>query len=106
MQVDTGEVVSRPATVRSAISNGSRLLAGVDGRSAPARRFRDLIADLINEHGGKGALSAAQLGVIRQAAAINLHLERLQAAIVRGAPVDSDTPRRILASLRKQRDRG
>jgi hypothetical protein len=37
---------------KSAITNGTRLLAGVDGRGPWVRRCRDLIADLTNDRGG------------------------------------------------------
>jgi hypothetical protein len=97
-----------PSRQRSRLTNNSTLALGTDGRTATARRFRDLITNLISEHGGEAALSTVQLGAIRQAAAINLHLERLQAAIVRGEVVDADAlirlsseSRRILGSLRK-----
>jgi hypothetical protein len=109
---DNGRPIPRKPTARSAVSNGTRLLAGIDGRFAQARRFRDLIIELTAEL--DGAISTAQLGAIRQAAAINLRLEQLQAAIVRGEAVDTDTlirlsseARRILASLRNtKRQRG
>ncbi len=97
----------RPSTTRAKVSNGSKLLAGVDGRSSAARRFRDLTADLAHEFSVD--LSTAELGLVRQAAALTLRAELLQAAIVRGEPVNADElirlsseARRILASLRKR----
>ena len=102
------KVASAPR-VRSRVTNGSKLLTGIDGRSATARRFRDLIADYAREHGGNAALSTAELGMVRQAAAITLRAEQLQAAIVRGEPVLADElirlsseARRILSSLRRR----
>jgi hypothetical protein len=95
------------ATTRSQISNGTRLLHNVDGRSASARRFRDLVMAYEVEIGG--TLSELERGLVRQAAALSLRSEQLQESIVRGEPVDSDTlirlsgeARRILASLRKR----
>ncbi len=79
----------RTSTTRSAVSNGTRLLAGVDGRSATARRFRDLHADLLRDLGGAPALTTMQRGLVRQAAALQLQAEQLQAAVVRGDTVDS-----------------
>jgi hypothetical protein len=109
MQIEAMPLANRPATVRSKVSNGTRLLAGVDGRSATARRFRDLIAELTIEAGGGEGLSAAERGAIRQAAAILLRAEQVQAAIVKGEPVDNDEfirlsgeARRVLAGLRKR----
>jgi hypothetical protein len=95
---------------RSRVSNG-RLSADIDGRSAMARRFRDLIDDLACDLGGAVNLSTAELAVVRQAAALTLRAEQLQSAIVRGESIDADeavrlanASARLLASLRnKQR---
>jgi hypothetical protein len=35
-------VAERPATVRSRVTNGAKMIACVDGRSAEARRYRDV----------------------------------------------------------------
>jgi hypothetical protein len=81
------------------------LLAGVDGRSALARRFRDLCESLAADLGG--ALSQADQLTIRSAAALAVHAEELQARIIRGELVDADdvirsanASARLLASLR------
>lgn len=109
MFVDTGDVIVKSPRIRSAVSNGTRLLVGVDGRSALARRFRDLITELTAEAGGREGLSAAECSGIRQAAAMMLRVEQVQAAIVRGEPVDNDELirasgelRRLLGALRKR----
>ena len=93
---------------RSMVTNRTRLIAGVDGRSATARRFRDLIADYTRECGGKD-LSPAEAWLVRQAAAMTLRAEQLQAAIVLGQPVLADElirlsseARRILSRLRRR----
>ena len=107
MQPVVPAITSGSRTNRSRITNGTRLLAGVDGRSATARRFRDLIVDLVAEVGD--GLSTSEFGLIRQAAAMTLHAELLQASIVRGEAVSADElirlsseARRILASLRRR----
>lgn len=94
------------ATTRSAVSNRSRLLQNVDGRSSSARRFRDLVTAFEAEIGGE--LSELERGLVRQAAALSLKTEQMQESIVRGEAIDSDTlirlsgeARRILTSLRK-----
>ncbi len=114
MSADSATLVPISTHARSAVSNGSRLHDRVDGRSAAARRFRDLVAELTAEAGGTEGLSAAERNAIRQAAAVMLRAEQLQADIVRGVATDDDTlirlsseARRLLASLRKrQRKRG
>jgi hypothetical protein len=64
------------------ISNGSELLRGVDGRSAEARRYRDLTEAFRLEF-GLGS-SEREMAAIRLAAALTVQSETLQAAIVRG----------------------
>jgi hypothetical protein len=103
------KVAAAPRT-RSMVANRTRLIAGVDGRSSTARRYRDLIkeyTDFVREHGGGLDLSPAELGMIRQAAAITLRAEQLQAAVVLDQPVLTDElvrlsseARRIISSLR------
>jgi hypothetical protein len=91
---------------RSAISNGRRLLDGVDHRSAQARRFRDLVNAFAANFGGVAALTEGERVLVRQAAACALRAEQLQAALVKGDPVEPDelirlanTSRRMLASI-------
>ena len=57
-----------PPRTRSAISNGSRLLANVDARSAGARRFRDLVRAFSADLGDN--LSEGDLALVRQAATL------------------------------------
>jgi hypothetical protein len=72
----------RSTTNRSAVTNGSKLLVGIDGRSPTARRFRDLIQLYEAEMGG--APTEVGRGLIKSAAALTLKIEQLQAAIVEG----------------------
>ena len=78
------------STARSAVSNGSRLLCGVDGRSAPARRYRDLVKAFTAELGGEDILTEPLRAMVRQAAAVTVESENLQSAIVRGENVDTE----------------
>ena len=52
---------------RSKISNGNKLIAGVDGRSLWVRRLKDLIADGISDLGGIDNTSAAERHIMRRA---------------------------------------
>jgi hypothetical protein len=52
MQTLHKPVARRSTTNRSAVTNGSKLLVGIDGRSPAARRFRDLIHFYETEVGG------------------------------------------------------
>jgi hypothetical protein len=55
-----------PATTCSAISNHSRLLHGIDGRSVAARCFRDICRTYELE--ADGDVTEVERGLIRQAA--------------------------------------
>jgi hypothetical protein len=98
-------MLRNPSKGKSAISNRSRLLEGVDGRSASARRFRDIVAAYEAEAGSH--VSAVERDLIRQAAGLTLRAEQMQAVIVRGEPVNNDelvrissTAKRLLETIR------
>jgi hypothetical protein len=76
----------RPSTIRSRITNGSKLLEGVDARSAPARRFRDLALAFETELGGN--LNTAETALVKLAAATVVRSEQFQAAIINGEQID------------------
>jgi len=84
------------------------MLAGVNGRSAQARRYRDLIDGLTEELGG--GLTESERLLVRNAATLQLHAEELTAAMVRGEPVDPEVlsratngATRALTALRRQK---
>jgi hypothetical protein len=76
---------------RSRLTNGSQLLVNVDGRSAWARRFRDVISLHTNERGGAGEISAAEAAVIRSAACLSVELELLEARMAAMGGADAET---------------
>jgi hypothetical protein len=86
----------RSPTNRAKITNGSRLLPGTDGRSASARRYRDLIADFGRDLGAFESLSTAELAMVRQAAALVVKVEQLQVGIVNGDVIDTDELVRLM----------
>lgn len=90
-------------TNRSRVTNGTRLLVGVDGRSTQARRFRDLMHAYEDQF---DSATEADRNLVRQAALLALKREQLQAAVVRGEPVGTDTltnlAGRTLADLRRK----
>jgi hypothetical protein len=87
------------ATTRSRISNRSRMLPGVDGRSSAARRFRDICANYEAEAGGN--VTEVERDLIRQAAGLTLRAEQLQGAIVRGEPISNDELVRISSTAKR-----
>jgi hypothetical protein len=64
---------------RSALTNGRKLLEGVDGRSPWVRRAKDLIREHLSDLGGPDNASAAERSIIRRAAVITTELEQLEA---------------------------
>jgi hypothetical protein len=89
----------RPVNNRSKISNGSRMLAGVDGRSAEARRFRDLKISFADDCGGAAAFTESQRALVAQAATLTIQAERLQASMLQGEAVDVEQQTRVANSL-------
>jgi hypothetical protein len=89
-------------TNRSRITNRTRLLKNVDGRSSRARRFRDLVNAYSVELGGE--LSEAERSLVRQAVALQLQAERMQEMIVRGGDgddVDADQLIRVSSTSKR-----
>jgi hypothetical protein len=66
-----------PAKQRSRASNGSRLfaMATADGRSAWARRYRDLLSIHVSDAGGETVISGAELAIIKRATRIEVEME-------------------------------
>jgi hypothetical protein len=68
---------------RSKVSNGSRLfLEQIDGRSAMARRFKDLVHDFTGDLGGRDMLSEGQKQLVRRTALISSLCEQMEAEAV------------------------
>src|SRR5829696_8102461 len=101
MQADAPPVAGRSPTSRSAVSNLSKLLDGVDGRSAMARRFRDLVESYAADLGGLDTLSESDRGLVRLAAGLALQAEGMQSAIARGEAVDADHMIRLTYESRR-----
>lgn len=91
----TQPTAERSPTLRSRVTNGKQLLANVDGRTADARRYRDLCLSLADDLGGAAGLTEAQRALVRQAAAMIVQSERLQSAVLRGELVDVEQLTRL-----------
>lgn len=73
---------------RSRATNCRDLLPGVDGRSGPARRFRDIVLAVGSDQGGLEHLSEARTQLVRRFAAACVLAEAVEARIAQGEPVD------------------
>lgn len=69
--------------LRSALTNGSALLPGLDHRGAWARRLRDLVNSHCADLGGQDALSSAEQALVRRAAMLCLQLELMESQFAR-----------------------
>jgi len=77
-----------PSRTRSAVTNHKDLLPGLDGRSATARRFRDLVNAFVADMGGLDRCSEIKLGLVRRLAATTVQAEMLEARMVNGEAID------------------
>ena len=76
-------------TNRSRVTNGRDLfLDGVDGRSAEARRFRDVLAEIVSDLGGADHLSEGERQLARRCAMLSVEAERMEATAVGGGDLD------------------
>lgn len=89
----------RPPDVRSKVTNGSKLLTDVDGRSAPARRYRDLYQLITSDVGGADSISTARQELCRRAAGLAVLCEQIEADVVRQRSVDSEDYVRLINGL-------
>ena len=91
---------------------GKDVLAGIDGRTGPARRFREIVAQMASDLGGDP--SQGQAAIMERAATLIVWCEGEEAARARGESFDiasfttaTNALRRLLVDLgleRKARD--
>ena len=77
-----------PSRARSAVTNHKDMLPGLDGRSATARRFRDLVNAVVADMGGLDRCSEIKIGLLRRFAAATVQAELLEARMVNGEQID------------------
>jgi hypothetical protein len=99
---DVHKPIARSSTTnRSAVTTGSKLLVGIDGRSPTARRFRDLVQAYAAEVEVGGVLTETQMAMVKTAASLAIQAELMQARIVNGEMVDSDDLIRLSSEARR-----
>lgn len=82
------QVEPRSPELRSRVSNHRDLLPNLDGRSAEARRYRDLVSAYISDAGGLDNCSEVRVGLARRLAALVVQSEAMEARLLSGEPVD------------------
>jgi hypothetical protein len=84
---------------RSRVTNGGKLLVGIDGRLAEARRYRDLAMSFADDLGAAASLTEAQRALIAQAAALVVQSEAMAGAAIRGEAVNVEQQTRVANAL-------
>src|SRR6266576_3237278 len=85
---DRALVERRPSKQRSRLSNGTKLLPDLDGRSAMARRFKDITTAVLIDQGGADQCSESRLQLVRRFAAAALLAEQMESRLANGEQID------------------
>lgn len=89
MTAQSARVCALKPQGRSRVSNGSAtFFDGCDGRSREARRFRDVLNEIVSDLGGPEHLSEGQRQLARRCAMLAVECEKLEALGVAGEPID------------------
>jgi hypothetical protein len=78
----------RPPAARARITNHADRLSGTDQRSAIARRYFDICAQIIADQGGADRCAEVRLQLIRRLAASAVLAERMESRLARGEAID------------------
>jgi hypothetical protein len=94
-------LVPRKPAARSRVSNGTEgsVQPGVDQRSSVARRFRDIIADVVIDLGGPDHVTATRLHLVRRFAAQVCLAEGMEARYASGEHIDVGRHCKISSTL-------
>ena len=84
---------------RSRITNNPMLVADLDMRTPTGRRFRDIIRQVVADHGGIERCSETRLQLIRRFAATAVVAEMLEAKLVVGASLNIEKHTLLCATL-------
>ena len=100
MTADTAIKQKQKTKGRSGVTNGNTLfLDGVDGRSALAKRYRDILSQLIADLGGDP--SEAMSLIARRAATLAVWCEQRETELASGIDIDITTFTTACNSLRR-----
>jgi hypothetical protein len=70
------------------MTNGTVLLPDVDGRSAIARRFKDITRGILADQGGADQCSECRLQLVRRFAAAAVLAEQMESRLANGEQID------------------
>jgi hypothetical protein len=92
---------SRAKRPRSAVTSGRKLLLAGDPNSAWSRRYHDLLGGHVADLGGADMLSEAQAALCRDAACLEIELERMRGLLSANEQVDLDLYGRVAGQRRR-----
>lgn len=79
-----------PSRQRSRVTNGRTHFVEADGRGPWARRWSDVLAEIISDIGGHDGLSEGQRQLARRCATIAIACERMEGEAATGHDIDLD----------------
>jgi hypothetical protein len=85
---DPASVERRSSKQRSRLTNGTALLPDIDGRSATARRFKDITSGILADQGGADQCSESRLQLVRRFAAAAVLAEQMESRLANGEQID------------------
>src|SRR5215831_15967013 len=88
-----------PSRHRSAVTNGKRLHVVNPGDTAWARRFRDVLTEIVSDLGGPDLLSEGQRQLARRIATISIACERMEGEAAAGEPINLELYGRLTDRL-------
>jgi hypothetical protein len=80
-----------PSKQRSRVSNGKTLFVEADQRGPWARRWKDVLAEIVSDLGGADLLSEGQKQMARRIATIAIACEKMEGLAAQGQEIDLDT---------------
>jgi hypothetical protein len=87
------------AKLRSRVSNGKDVLPDIDGRSAIARRFKDITSAVLTDQGGIDQCSESRLQLVRRFAAAAVLAERMEARLANGEEINTAEHAQLCSTL-------
>ncbi len=97
MPKDSTAIAATKPVGRSRIGNRNALFLDtlngqpVDGRTVPARVFRDTLAEIVSDLGGRDAISEGEYQLARRAAALSVECLIAESKQAAGEPLDLET---------------
>jgi hypothetical protein len=98
--IDRSRIDQRPSRQRSRVTNGKSYFVEADGRGPWARRWSDVLGEIVSDIGGHDAgLSEGQRQLARRAATIAIACERMEGEAATGKAIDLEQYGRLTDRL-------